>query len=184
LNMQKHIAGLALFIFIVISSVYILGIVAAPLRMIPPVPLNAPSPPSVTVWLPVSYRVHLVSLDFNTQTSYTTLTLKREGNNPAPDKLWVNTTFFVPEWPGERWSNGAVEIREPFANGRNEATPTVVAGFPWRDDASVLRAGYYAIVTVSTVSADDAARRAEQTAADIKTAAPVLVQVERKPGLQ
>jgi hypothetical protein len=180
--MQKHIAGLALFIFIVISSVYILGIVAAPLRMIPPVPLGMPFVRNVVVSQPVSHRVQLVSLDFNTETSYTTLALKREGNNPAPDKLWVNTSFFVPEAPGKLWSSGPVEILEPFVNGGSEVSLTVVSRFPWSSSANALRAGYYALVTVSTVSADDALRRAEQTDADIKTAAPVLVQVERKPG--
>lgn len=184
MNIQKHIAGLALFIFIVSSSIYLYAFVAAPLRMIPPIPLVAPAARSVSTASPfVGHRAQLISLDFNTLTSYTTLTLRRESNAPAPGKLWVNTTFFVPESPGRRWLSGAAEISDPFANGGSEASLTIVGGFNGSVSSIVApRSGYYALITVSTVSALDAERRGEEAAANLKTAVPVLVQVEQPKG--
>ncbi|MDX6696016.1 MAG: hypothetical protein QOF02_3619 [Blastocatellia bacterium] len=182
MNIQKHIAGLVLFIFIVSSSVYIYSLVAAPLRMIPPIPLYELPTRRVNSSPPIDYQPRLVSLDFINEMSYTTLTVKRESNTPAPAMLWVNTSFFVPESPDELWTSGPVELRAPFGGGGNQASLTVVSRFPWRNSAGVRRAGFYALVTVSTVSADDALRRSEQAEATIETAVPVLVQVEQQTG--
>lgn len=182
MNIPKHVAGMVLSVFIFVVSIFIVGILAAPLQMIPPVPFVAPSTRSVVVSQPVSYRVQLVSLDFINQTSYTTLMLTRERNSSAaPDKFWVSTSFFVPEQGDKRWSSGAVEISEPFANGGSAASLTVSTAFPQSLDARAPRAGYYAHVAVSTVSGEDADRRAAEMESTIKTAVPVLVQVERKP---
>jgi hypothetical protein len=180
-NIPKHVAGIVLSVFVFVVSVFVVGILTAPLRLIPPVPFVAPSTRSVVVSQPVAYRVQLVSLDFINQTSYTTLMITRERNSPAPDKFWVSTSFFVPEQGDTRWPSGAVEISEPFANGGSVASLTVAVAFPSRLDARAPRAGYYALVAVSTVSGEDADRRAATMAADIETAVPVLVQYERKP---
>jgi hypothetical protein len=182
MNIPKHVAGIALFVFIFGVSVLIAAIVAAPLQIIPPVPLNAPSPPSPTklVSQPVSYKVQLVSLDFINREIYTTVTLKRERGTPAPEKLWVYTSFFVPEYPQKSWATAPVEVLEPFA-GADEVTLTVTGDCPWCGDSSAPRAGYFARVNVSTASSADVVRSAEeQMDADIKTATQVLVQVERK----
>lgn len=181
MNIPKHVAGIVLFVFIFVVSVFVVGLLVAPLRMIPPVPFVAPSTRSVVVSQPVSYRVQLVSLDFINQTSYTTLMLTRERNSPAPDKFWVSTSFFVPDESDKRWPGGSVEISEPFANGGSAASLTVAVAFPSRLDARAPRAGYYALVAVSTVSGEDAERRAAAMEANIKDAVPVLVQVERRP---
>ncbi|HEY0406393.1 MAG TPA: hypothetical protein VGC89_11745 [Pyrinomonadaceae bacterium] len=181
MNMQKHVFGFALFILIFSVSVYFVTIMAAPLQMIPPVPIYESPARSVPLSQPASYRVQLVSLDFITQTSYTTLTFKRDRNTAAPAKLWVSVSFFVPELPGKRWSSVPVEVIDPLSDDRDEATLTLVSGFYGRGNASAApRSGYYALVAVSTVSGDDAASRAEEAAADIRTAAPVLVQVEQR----
>ena len=180
MNVPKHAAGIALFILIVSVSVFIAAIVAVPLQMIPPVPINASSHRNAAGSQPVSYKVQLVSVDFINRESYTTLRLKRERGAPAPDSLWVYTSFFVPEYPNKSWSGSPVELREPFAEG-DKVSLTVTAACPWCGDANAPRAGYYARVQVSTVSSEAAARRDQDFDPDIKTATPVLVQVERKP---
>jgi hypothetical protein len=180
MNIPKHVAGIALFILIVAVSVFIASIVAAPLQMIPPVQIKATRLPPVNASTPVNYKVQLVSLDFINRKSYTTLTLKRDAGSPAPDVLWVETSLFIPEHPYQSWWGQPIEIRQPFANG-DQVSLTVTADCEWCADASAPRAGYYARVGVSTTSAEDATCRAAQVKADIKTALPVLVQVERKP---
>lgn len=181
MNVPKHVAGIALFIFIVSVSVFIAAIVAAPLQMIPPVPLGASSHRNAAESQSVSYHVQIVSVDFINRESYTSLSLKRERGAPAPDSLWVYTSFFVPEYPNKSWSGSPVELREPFSEGDEVSSITVTAACPWCGDANAPRAGYYARVRVSTVSSEAAARRDEDFDPDIKTAIPVLVQVERKP---
>jgi hypothetical protein len=177
-HIPKHLAGIVLFMFIVSISVFIVRFVAAPLQIIPPVPLTAPLSNTESVSQPVSYKVPLISLDFINRESYTTLTLTREASGPKPKRLWVSTSFFVPELPGKSWSSAPIEIRGPFAGG-DRISLTVTSACEWCGDPSAPRAGYYARVNVSTVSSD-AAQRAGQTETDIKTAIPVLVQVERK----
>jgi hypothetical protein len=181
MNVPKHIAGLVLFIFIVSISVFIVGIVTAPLEMIPPFKetklscvyeLSEAAPP-------VGYKVQLVSLDFINRESYTTLTLKRDLSRPAPERIWVATSFYTLERPHESWTSGAVEIRLPFADS-DEVRLTLKSSCYWCSDASAPRAGYYARVQVSAESSDAAAHD-DQMDADHQTPISVLVQAARKP---
>lgn len=176
MNLSKHVAGIALFIFIVGSSVLIVSMVAAPLQMIPPVQIKEPLSVSRTGAKSVAYTVQLVSLDFINRESYTTLRLKRDTRLPAPDTLWVSTYFFVPEFTSHGWSSAPVEIQDPFAGG-DEVSLTLTGACPLCADANAPRSGYYARVGVSTVSGIAAQSVAQ---ADSKTPIPVLVQAERK----
>jgi hypothetical protein len=178
MNIPKHIAGLVLFIFIASISVFIVGIVTAPLEMIPPFKVAEVSPPSHGQRVaapPVSYKVQLVSLDFISRQSYTTLTLKRDASRPAPKMVWVATSFYSLELPSQIWASAPIEIPAPFASG-DEVSLTVKAECPWCSDASTPRAGYYARVQVSTESSTAADRDANS-----QPAISVLVQAERKP---
>lgn len=177
MNTPKHIAGIALFILIVSVSAFIASIVAAPLHLIPPVPLPATAPQNVTLSQPVNYKVPLVSLDFINRKIYTTLTVKRERGTALPNKIWVFTSLFVPERPSASWSSLPVEVSNPFANG-DELSLTLSGTCKWCNTEDQ-RNGYYANIGVSTVSADDAIQRAARMSKDIKTAIPVLVQVEQ-----
>jgi hypothetical protein len=178
MNIPKHVAGIALFIFIAAVSIFIVGIVTAPLQMIPPVSVASPAQDGIDS-PDIGYSAQLVSLDFINRKIYTTLTLRRDANEPAPDRLWVNTSVFIPGSPYQsRWGN-SVEVRRPFADGDNVRL-TVTADCQWCADPSMPRAGYYARVGISTVSANDALYRAAQVEPDIKTTIPVLVQVEQK----
>jgi hypothetical protein len=183
MNIPKHAAGILLFIFIAVISIWIVSIVAAPLEIIPTVALHEPKaaykPAEASEQVSqISYRVQLVSLDFINRESYTTLKLKRQPDGPAPGKLWVCTSFFVPEYPQKEWSSALVEINEPFAGG-DEVSLTVTGACPSCADASAPRAGYYARVSLSTVQGDSACGPGERAQTDIKTAIPVLVQVGR-----
>lgn len=185
MNVPKHVAGIALFTLIFSVSIFIAGLLSEPAMTmrIPPLPLGAPlngSPfRTVTVSQPISYKVQLVSLDFINHQSFTTLTLKRETDDPWPDKLWVYTSFFIPSAPRKNWSSDPVEINVPSASG-NEMSLTVAIECPWTKTDYAPRSGYYARVSVSTVSSEAAIYSDEQMDRDIKTATPVLVQVDRK----
>lgn len=185
MNVPKHVAGIALFTLIVSISVFIAGLLTEPATTmrIPPVLLDAPLNGShfrtVPVSQPISYKVQLVSLDFINHQSYTTLTLKRETDDPWPDKLWVNTSFFIPSAPRKNWYSDPVEINLPSASG-NEMSLTVAVECPWTKTDYAPRSGYYARVSVSTVSSEAAIYSNEQMDKDIKTTIPVLVQVDRK----
>lgn len=126
----------------------------------------------------ISHEVKLVSLDFETRKSYTTLTLKRVVESPAPEKLWVRTYFFVPGEAQPSWSSETFEFDQPFKND-NTVTLTAASSCPWCGQSSAPRDGYYARVCISTQSANDVMRSRQQNADDLKTAIPVLVQSGR-----
>lgn len=178
MNIPKHVAGVVLFILIVGASVFISGIMAAQVLTIPPVPLLDKTPARTTTGSPpFRYRAQLVSMDFINQQSYTTLKLERHSDWPAPERLWVYTLFFVPEYPHISWSSGPVEVLRPFRDG-DEATITVGGKCALCDDSRAPRSGYYARVYVSTTRNDYDSLRGGKIDTDITTAIPVLVQVD------
>lgn len=180
MNITKHAAGIALFTFIVGVSVFINSILNAPTLTIPSVPLSAQPLRSVAVSEPVSYEVQLVSLDFINQQSYTRLKLKRETNDAWPRKLWVYTSFFLPASPHKSWWTEPVEVSVHPTSG-DEMSLTVASDCSWCAGSNFApRSGYYALVSVSAVSAEAAILNNQQMNTDIETAIPVLVQVEPK----
>ena len=126
----------------------------------------------------ITYQVKLVSLDFETRKSYTTLALRRETDRPAPEKLWLRTYFFVPGEAQASWSSETVEFHQPF-KGDNAVTLTATGQCNWCGQSSAPGNGYYARVYLSTRSAGDVLRSGQQIDDDIKTAIPVLVQSGR-----
>lgn len=181
MNIPKHVAGIALFTLIFSVSVFIAGLLTEPAMTmrIPPVPIDAPLYRSPAAFQLVDYKVRLVSLDFINQKSYTTLTLKRDADGPAPERIWVYTYFSTPVVSLHRaWPSAPVEILEPFADG-DEVSLTAAAACQWCTDPGVPRSDFYANVGVSTVSGEDAKRLA-QMRTDIEMLTSVLVQVDQK----
>lgn len=182
MNLQKHVAGLALFLIILGSAVFINAYLTAPIGKVPPVPVVAPLPqPAIRSPQPLRYQVRMVSLDFINGKSYTTLALKREAGQPVPEKLWVTTVFFAPDYAsGGGWTSKA-ELRRPFARG-DQIEITATGECDWCEYSDMPRAGYYARVYVSTEYADNFYPPPAQLDRDITTAVPVVVQVEQKTG--
>lgn len=181
MNIPKHAAGIALFTLIVSVSIFIAGLLTEPAMTmrIPPVPIDAPPDNSRAMFQFVDHKVRLVSLDLINRKSYTMLTLKRDADGPAPERIWIYTYFFTPIDSLHRtWPSVPVEIREPFADG-DEVSLTVAGACRWCADLSAPNFGFYANVGVSTLSGEDAQRIA-QMKTDIKAASPVLVQVDQK----
>jgi hypothetical protein len=183
MNIRKHVAGITLFIFIVAASIFIVGIMTAPALTIPPVPIHdAPASRNTIDSPPFRYMTQLVSLDFINQQSYTTLKLKRHVDEPAPERLWVYTLFFVPERPQISWSSGPVEVLRPFKDN-DEATITVTGECTLCGNSRAPRNGYYARVYVSTIRREwdaPSGAKIDKIGTDITTAIPVLVQVEQQ----
>lgn len=181
MNIPKHVAGIALFTLIFSVSVFIANLLTEPAMTmrIPPVPIDAPPYNSRAAFQFVDYKVRLVSLDLINRKSYTTLTLKRDADGPAPERIWVYTYFFIPRVSLHRtWTSVPVEIREPFADG-DEVSLTVAGACRWCVDLTGPTSEFYANVGVSTLSGEDAQRIA-QMKTDIKEASPVLVQFDQK----
>lgn len=177
MNLRKHVAGLALFLVIFGSAVFINAYLTAPIGQVPPVPVVAPMLPQLTMSRPqpISFKVRQVSLDFINFESHTTLALKREDGQPVPEKLWVTTVFFAPDYArGRGWTSEA-EIRRPFASDdRIEVTATGECG--WCEVSDMPKAGYFARVYVSTEYAGKSSYPADiQFNRDITDAEPVVV---------
>ncbi|HEX8494190.1 MAG TPA: hypothetical protein VF658_15185 [Pyrinomonadaceae bacterium] len=180
MNIPKHAAGLALFTFIVGASVFIAGLLIEPAitLQIPPVRIDVPPYSRTLATQLVAYKAQFVSLDFINHQSYTTLRLKRDAAGPAPERIWVYTSFFTLTSPlHEHWRIEPVEILNPFANG-DEVSLTVAAPCQWSAERRVPRSGFYAKVGVSTVSGEDAIRQTLVMGMDIEILIPVLVQVD------
>jgi hypothetical protein len=150
MNARKHIAGFVIFSFILGSAILISNFLTIPDAVIPPV-LSAEAP-RMTIkrqQTPVTFRVRQVSLDYNSGKSYTELNLFRPLDQPAPDRVWVTTTFFSPDSTrAEDWSI-ITEIQRPFDNGNGEI---YVAADHWELPPLMSRpgAGYFARVDVSS----------------------------------
>lgn len=187
MKLQKHLHGFAVFITILTLIVSVYEYIKGPFTKTPRVPVaisvTEPStevPPSVTPEASpelISYDTKLVSLDFINRQAHTSLELRLGAGQPAPEKLWVTTFFFVPDYPGQGWTTTR-EIRRPFANGdRFEYVASSTCD--WCGDSDAPRAGYFARVYVST-EGGAASDLGSPSSREITTAVPVVVQAERK----
>ena len=182
MNTLKNLAGVLTFFAVFGLSIAVIKFLHTPFSMVAPVSRVAPS--SAPIFDPqtasglASYRVQLVSLDFEARKSYTTLTLDRDLNQPVPESLSVRTYFFRPGEARGGWFTEAVEFQHPFRNG-NTVTLTAAAQCRWCDQALASANGYYARVQISIPSGKDVLTRDELTDDDLKTAFPVLVQNKR-----
>jgi hypothetical protein len=109
-NLRKHVAGFALFFFIVSSAILIKIYLTAPIATIIPDqdtdnPLQVstdepPTPPPGRSSQPLNFKVRQVSLDLMNNKGYTELRLERRPGQDVPEELWVTTVFFTPAHPG------------------------------------------------------------------------------------
>ncbi|HEX8650475.1 MAG TPA: hypothetical protein VF708_06515 [Pyrinomonadaceae bacterium] len=179
MNTWKNLAGVLTFFAVFGLSIAVIKFIHTPFGTV--VRGSRAAPSSARIFAPqtasglASYRVQLVSLDFEARKSYTTLTLDRDLNQPVPESVWVRTYFFRPGEARAGWSTEAVEFQHPFRNG-NTVTLTAAARCGWCDQALASTNGYYARVQISIPSGKDVLTRDELTDDDLKTAFPVLVQ--------
>ncbi|MDT4954161.1 MAG: hypothetical protein QOJ02_2299 [Acidobacteriota bacterium] len=174
MNLRKHLAGLALFSIILGSAIFINHFLNTPNLTLASVPLHLPFSDLKEKPQSISYRVKQVSLDFINKKSHTELTLERQPAQPVPEKLWVTTFFFSPDYPGGVWMSKA-EISQPFA--QSDRIDVVAAAFSGLSlpESDTPKAGYFARVYVSTESADNSYPSDVQLSRDIRTALPVVV---------
>lgn len=124
-------------------------------------------------------EVETVLLDRREGRSYTRVRLSRRGRADAPAKVWARTYFFTADESARRvWAGEAVEIRDPFAGRDGDALLTLVADCDWCAAPDAPRGGYFARVQVST-GREESELPAGERFFDIRTAAPVVVRVER-----
>ena len=182
MNARKHVAGFALFSLILGSAILINHFLTIPDATIPPVPSHIAIPVRDKQRQPVTYRVRQVSLDYINQNSYTELSLFRRPDEPAPETIWVMTTYFSPDSTrAEDWTT-ITEIRQPFARGNGEV---FVATAHWElpPPRNTPGAGYFARVYVSSESQDNFYPPDYQPGNDIANAVPVVVHWADKKSL-
>lgn len=180
MNLRKHLAGFAIFSVILGSAIFINHFLTIPNVTIPFAPFRLPVAKTIDESQPVYYyQARLVSLDFINKQSYTALSIQRQPGQPVPQKLWVRTDYFSPDYaPGRSWTS-QTEISQPFAQSeRFEYVAT--ASCDWCSSSDTPKAGYFAHVYVFADYDGTAYPPDSQFNGDITTAVPVVVQAERK----
>lgn len=174
MNARKHVAGFVVFSFILGSAILINHFLTIPPATIQPVPIQAAAPITVKERQFVAYRVRQVSLDYVNKKSYTELRLFRQLDQPAPERVWVTTTYFSPDATrAEDWTT-ITEIRQPFASGDSEI---FVATADWELPPALQtpEAAYFARVYVSSESQGHVSSPDYQSNSNIADATPVVV---------
>lgn len=175
MNVRKHLAGFALFSFILGSAILINHLLTIPNVTIPPVLRPEATPVIVKEWQPVIYRVRQVSLDYRNKKSYTELSLYRQLHRPAPETVWVTTTYFSPDSTrAEDWTT-ITEIRHPFARGNGEEVVVATANWELPPSLETPGAGYFARVHVSSEYQGNIYPPDYLHSSDIANAVPVVV---------
>lgn len=182
MNVRKHVDGFAVFLIIFSSIVFIYEYLNFPNWKVSSVRVAAPpTQPATSKPQPIDFRVRQVSLDYINKKSYTELTLFRQPHKPAPEKIWVTTTYFSPDTArAEDWTT-ITEIRQPFSRGNGDV---VVAAAEW-DLPPALEtpgAGYFARVHVSSEYQGHFSPPDYQSESAIENAVPVVVHWPDKRG--
>jgi hypothetical protein len=181
MSVRKHVAGFAVFSFILGSAILINHFLNIPDAVIPPVVSHEEILVRAKEPQLVIYRVRQVSLDYINKKSYTELMLFRQPHQPAPEKIWVTTTYFSPDTAlAEDWTT-ITEIQQPFSRGNSDV---VVAAAEW-DLPPALEtpgAGYFARVHVSSEYQGHFSPPDYQSESDIENAVPVVVHWPDKRG--
>ena len=175
MRLEKHVHGLMVFVIILTCILAVYELFDRPL------PRTDARAESVTVEAPAAeYDVRLVSLDFINGHSYTTLSLKLQPGQPAPEKLLVSTRFYVPGGAeSQSWtSEVGVKINRPLEEG-GRFEVTVASACDWCARSDTPKAGYFADVYVSDQY--EGKPLTESDGAPVEAAVPVVVQAERKP---
>jgi hypothetical protein len=169
---EKHVHGFVVFVTILTGIIFVYEYFRGPF------PSRDARAESATYAEPaVDYDVRLVSLDFINGKSYTTLSLKLRPGRDAPEKLLVNTYFYVPGETGERGWTSLTEIQSPFAEGRRVEV-VATATCDWCARQGTPKAGYFADVYVSTRYGGG--NLPETFGPPVVAAVPVVVQAERE----
>ena len=181
MNLRKHAAGFVIFSIILGCAIFINAYLTAPTTTVFPVPtdelIHQISIEEMNALETVNFKVRLVSLDFINMQSYTALTLKREAGQPAPEKLWVTTVFFLPDRGTGKILTSHTEILKPFAYG-DVLEYVAASSCDWCESPNIARAGYFARVYVSAIDADSSYPSGVDF--NIETATPVVVQDKKK----
>lgn len=150
MNVRKHLAGFALFSVILWSAILInhyltRARVITPAREVHPVAV-ARTEASKPV---LHYQVRQVALDYKHQKSYTEVILVHTPDQPAPEKVWVMTTFFSPDSTrAEDWS--IIEsLSQPFVGGDRRAIVLATSNWDLPPSQGNPKPGYFARVYVS-----------------------------------
>ncbi|HUQ30818.1 MAG TPA: hypothetical protein VM095_01805 [Pyrinomonadaceae bacterium] len=150
MNVRKHIDGFAVFLIILIIAVAINEYLTFPNFKARSVRVAAPpSQPKPSRRQPVAFKVRQVSLDYINRKSYTELNLFHELDQPAPETVWVTTTYYSPDSArAEDWTV-TTKIDHPFDKGNGEI---FVAASDWDLPPLMSKpgAGYFARVDVSS----------------------------------
>ena len=180
MNFLKKLAGIIVFVAALAGAVVLTKYYGRP-ETPPVVEATPPAPPSAPpVAAPVVFKTQLVTLDFASRKSYTTLVLELDPATPAPQKVWVWTYFFKTGGGRNYCAGEPVEVRWPSAESRSEKVtveaPAKACAEP-SDDSTTL----YARVNVSAESAFAARLSESKISYDLTSATPVVVQgVARK----
>jgi hypothetical protein len=183
MNMKK-LAAFGVFVVTLILALLVTSYYRP--RTDPPTPEPPHSPPVIETVAPppppaaqVTHKVQLITVDVASRRFYTTVFLERDRNQPAPEKVWVWTAFFVPgDKTGKIYAGDPVELRQPFESV-DRITVSPNGACPWCREKGAPASGYYARVNISTESAEDARLADADVSRDISTATPVVIEGER-----
>ena len=184
-NLRKHVAGFALFSVIVGCAIFINGYFTFQPKIVSSMHVSSSSSqPLLEDYQPASFTVRLVTVDFNTQMTYTTLAFKRQAGQPLPERLWVTTVFSSSD--DQEWEAvSSVEINQPFTEG-NQAEITASKQCDFCSSfskastgeffARIPTEGYFARVYVSTTKPNKFNLRPRQFGKELPNAVPVVIQ--------
>jgi hypothetical protein len=186
MNFLKKLAGILVFVAALAGAVVLTKYYGrpepAPVSEAPPPAPTAP-PAGTDAPAPVVFKPQLITLDFASKKSHTTVVLERDPSRPAPQKVWVWTYFFTAAGGERKYCAGEpVEVRWPSAESVRERVtveaPATACAEP--RDAS---ATFYARVNVSAESAFAARLSEAKISYDLTSATPVVVQgLSRRAG--
>ncbi len=182
MRFQKHVLGFIVFVIILTCILSVYEYLYGPVGYGPFVRERRVEPPA-TVTEPLAeppaavYNVRLVSLDFINGQSYTTLSLKLQPGQPAPEKLLVRTRFYVPGGAeNQSWTTTA-GVTRPRAEG-DRVEVTIASECYWCDRPDAPRDGYFADVHVSA-QYEGETFPLERDGYPVEAAVPVVVQAGR-----
>jgi hypothetical protein len=181
MNVRKHLAGFTLFSVILGSAILINHFLTIPYAAIPPVQISEATPVRITEEPPVTFHVRQISLDYINRKSYTELSLFRQPDQPAPETVWVKTTYFSPDSTRAQIWTTIAEIRQPFSRGNGQV---FVATADWELPPSLKTPGdgYFARVSVSTEAQGTFYPPDYQSESEIEDSLPVVVHWPEEDG--
>lgn len=140
---------------------------------------DAPPPPDAPERRAAFSKAQLITLDREARKCHLTITIERDLESPAPERLWVWAYFFTPSArnakASEHWSIEPQEVRRPFADG-DRVVKNLTADCAWLAAPGVPAEGFYARLKLSTASKEAARVRPEEMSFDAAGATPVVVE--------